>query len=38
MSTNTIVKAGVAVLLITAGTVLGKKALTQAGKEMLNKA
>lgn len=30
---NTLVKAGVAVILITAGTVLGKKALEQAGKK-----
>ncbi len=35
MNANTMVKAGVAVILITAGTVLGNKAIKQAGKEMI---
>lgn len=38
MSTNTKVKAFAAVVLITAGTVLGNTAVKQAGKEMLSKA
>ena len=38
MSTNTKVKTGVAVILITAGTVLGNKAIKQAGKEMIRMA
>ena len=38
MSANTVVKAGVAVILITAGTVIGNKAIEQAGKEMIRMA
>ena len=38
MSANTMTKAVVAVVLVTAGTVLGNKAIKQAGKEMMRNA
>ena len=37
MDVNTVVKAGVAVVLITAGTVLGSKAIEQAGEDLMKK-